>query len=24
VEKFRLQQDGITADTYDGAPPTRG
>lgn len=24
VEKFRLQQMGITADTYDGAPPTRG
>jgi crotonobetaine/carnitine-CoA ligase len=24
VEKFRLQQIGITADTYDGAPPTRG
>ena len=24
VEKFRLQQDGITADTYDGSPPTRG
>lgn len=24
VEKFRLQQDGITADTYDGSPPARG
>ena len=24
VEKFRLQQTGITADTYDGSPPTRG
>ena len=24
VEKFRLQQMGVTADTYDSAPPTRG
>ena len=24
IEKFRLQQDGITADTYDGSPPARG
>ena len=24
VEKFRLQQTGITADTYDGSPPARG
>jgi crotonobetaine/carnitine-CoA ligase len=24
VEKFRLQQMGVTADTYDSSPPARG